>query len=415
MRKFFAFALTSIMALTMLSGCATAGAQVSPSATPEPEEVLTYDWDGDEDVNEVVSEGEDDGTQILLPYFISVTGTITEIHPIYRYEDGEALQTEDEFQVWLETETGTVVFNVDHHTFLLAEDRLEIGAEVVGFYDGFLPVMLIYPPHYHARVLAPVYSDEFRYSVDVNFITHVQEGPYMGEVSLTMGGSGRQIVLYIIQDGDNTEVVLQDGTPFEGGLTYLENRSVVFVRNDENDSNKIVVLFERAVHPIHYLTEEELAMIEAGEDGEGWHDGQGIGFDDSWSGGLQLTQEDLDIMWDNMLAPDAQIIVNGTALESAPAPFVNREVGAVMLPVAAVSEALGYNVVGEGAEVVIGPGIIFRVGVDDYFFARMAPVQLGAAPELHDGVLFVPMQFFYNVMPGVAYINYGHVIVNMGE
>jgi len=413
MKKYLTFGVSSIMALAVFSACSTAAAQPSPIATPPVPEVALVEDSVEDSIEDDVNQGQFDFPQVVFPNFIGISGTVTEIHPFYQYEDGEAIPVEGNFSVWLETEDGTVVFNVDHHTFLMMDDKPEVGKEVIGYFDGWLPVALIYPPHYHARVLAPEFSEEFPYSLHVSLVDSVLVGNadnYMpiGEVAISLDSEGGRPLLLVIED--EMEIILQDGTPFEGEIAYLENRSVVVVTNIEDNTHKIVVLFERAVHPIHHLTDEELAMIEGGiEGGDGFATNDSLV--DNWSGGLLLTQEDLDMLWSNMLDPDAQIIVDGTTLDSPPAPFVNREVGAVMLPVAYIAEALGYNVVGEGAEVVIGPGIIFTVGVDSYAFARMAPVQLGAAPELHDNVLFVPMQFFYNVLPGVAYIQDGHIII----
>jgi hypothetical protein len=135
------------------------------------------------------------------------------------------------------------------------------------------------------------------------------------------------------------------------------------------------------------------------------------GIDTSWQGGLQLTQEDLDIMWDNMLAEDVQVFVNGEVLEDIPAPFVNREAGFVMVPVAYIAEALGYDTYKlSDDELMVGRSMI-TIGVDSYHYNRMAPVELWAAPELHDDVFFVPLHFFGHVFPYAGYISDGHVFV----
>jgi len=41
----------------------------------------------------------------------------------------------------------------------------------------------------------------------------------------------------------------------------------------------------------------------------------------------------------------------------------------------------------------------------------MASVELGAAPELHDGVVFVPLHFFGSVFPYGAFIQDGDIFV----
>lgn len=130
---------------------------------------------------------------------------------------------------------------------------------------------------------------------------------------------------------------------------------------------------------------------------------------------LQLTQEDLDIMWDNMLNPETvQIFINGEAID-APTPFINREAGFVMVPVAAVAEALSYDVFGEGDEIMIGRGTSFTIGEDYYFYGRMAGIPLGTAPELHDNVVFVPLHFFGTIFPDEAYMADGDIFINNYE
>jgi hypothetical protein len=132
-----------------------------------------------------------------------------------------------------------------------------------------------------------------------------------------------------------------------------------------------------------------------------------------WGGGLPLTQEDIDIMWDNLFNPETvQVIVNGkhTAM---PTPFINREAGLVMVPVSYIVTELGYQVTGYGADITIGAGLsTFTLGEDSYYFARRAPQQLGAAPELKDGTLFVPLDFFNLVLNYSAYISYGNIYIH---
>ena len=371
MRKSVNF-LIALSGMIALSACTLAtevgGAQGTPMITLPPAETISY-----EPEEEPIAD------------FMSVSGTIQEINLLYEPSDDR--KEPGEYMVLIESNGSLTNFHVDHLTALFLDGEMEVGMAVTGFFDANMPMIMIYPPRHHARVLVSdsfgtVYVDRF----DADFVADSHP---------------LQLVI-----NESTEIMFQDGQAFEGELTELENRILaVFVESTADTSpalitpSMVVVLFERAVHPIHHLTEEELAGLDSG-----------FIEPDNWGGGLQLTQEDLDILWDNMLAPDVQIIVDGTVID-APTPFVNREVGMVMLPVAAIAEALGLNVVGEGADVVIGMGITFVEGIDSYHFGRRAAQQLGAAPELVDGVLFVPINFFHDVLPGAAYIMDGHVIV----
>jgi len=283
-----------------------------------------------------------------------------------------------------------VNFNINEDTVRLFDAIPEVGTTVTGFYNALMPMTMIYPPNHNAVVFAVqgtggIMVDRF------------------DEQFLSSDGS------MFIHISDNVTITLQDGTAFEGSHNDLIGRALVIEYGHmmysfpaQATPARIIVLFERAVHPIHYFTEEELAML----DGDGF-----IQPDSSWQGGLLLTEEDLDIFWSNMIDPETvQVFVNGEPVNM-PTPFVNREAGAVMVPVAYIAEALGYPVIGEGEELIIGRGSIITVGVDSYHYNRMASVALGAAPELHDGVVFVPLHFFGNVFPYGAFIQDGDIFV----
>lgn len=75
----------------------------------------------------------------------------------------------------------------------------------------------------------------------------------------------------------------------------------------------------------------------------------------------------------------------------------------LMVPLRAVSEALGYKIewnqdtyssdVTQGA---VWSGV--QIGKDHYAFGKMAPRELGAAPELKNDTTFVPVTFFTDIL-----------------
>jgi hypothetical protein len=338
---------------------------------------------------------------IDMPEFIKFTGRITEIRPFYDYIEDSEFVTEDKLFVTVESfdyEPITINFIVNDNTVRIWDGELEIDMVVTAFHESSMPAPLIYPAQHNARVFtseAAVYVSRF----DENW-------------------SSFDIPL-VINITDETEIIFEDGEVFEGDIEELHGRALATIiymfatpyRNAEDwrslaTPSKVIILFERAVHPILYLTEEEIAMID------------NLFTEDTienpasdWGGGLLLTPEDLEILWDNMIDPETvQVIVNGEVIDT-PTPFVNREAGFVMVPVGHIARALGMDVLGEGEEIMIGRGIHFEIGVDYYFFGRRAPQQLGAAPELHDGVIFVPLHFFGQIVPAVAYLDYGNVVI----
>ena len=54
----------------------------------------------------------------------------------------------------LRTEDGIVNFMVDSQTQIIDCRQLRTGMHVTAFYDGSLPVPLIFPPRYQARIIA---------------------------------------------------------------------------------------------------------------------------------------------------------------------------------------------------------------------------------------------------------------------
>jgi hypothetical protein len=305
-----------------------------------------------------------------MPAFMGFSGTIKDIIPADVYTEDGTLG--GRYYVDVENFDGaTTTFIVDANTAFLMVEELAAGMEVTGFFDASVPVDAIYPPQHHARAI----SSGMSYTVD----------RFVQSDFFDMDGAG-----FISSDGgtfvhisEDTEIRFEDGTLFDGDLSELENRifafSVGFLAMSfpaQAMPDEITILFETAVPPI-----------------------------------LELTEEDLAMSWELNFDPEtAQINVDNETI-SAPSPFLTENY-ALMVPAAYIAKALGYDVYGEGADIVIGRGITFQAGVDSYHYARMAPVELGAVPELRDGVLFVPLTFFGQVMPVSSWVSGGEIFVS---
>ena len=124
-----------------------------------------------------------------------------------------------------------------------------------------------------------------------------------------------------------------------------------------------------------------------------------------------LSPEDIETLWANMFDPETvQIIINDEAIE-APTPFTDAQAGTVMLPLVAIAEALGYTVVDEGEEVIVGPGTLVTAGVNSYHRGREAARELTTAPVIHEDAMFVPWEFFWEILSSTAYIEDGNIIL----
>ena len=162
-------------------------------------------------------------------------------------------------------------------------------------------------------------------------------------------------------------------------------------------------------------TEPTIVQEEDHEEPVVAHGGPEAGYTEAVAGGPAiLSPEEIDEMWAATIDPETvQLIVNGEVLD-APTPYTYSDGtgGTVMIPLVAVAEALGYTVVDNGEEVVVGPGSLVTAGVNSYHRGREAPIELSFAPVIQDGVMFVPWEFFQEILlTSVAYMEGGNVYV----
>ncbi|MDF2532618.1 MAG: copper amine oxidase family protein [Clostridia bacterium] len=170
---------------------------------------------------------------------------------------------------------------------------------------------------------------------------------------------------------DATKILMEDGTAFEGQLT---NRKLVIVYGVATKSipaqttpSKIVVLFEKA-DPV-------------------------IG--------------DVSTM---------DIVVNNKKIEAIAA-YMNEK-GAVMVPLRAIAETLGFDVIWNNEEqsVMLGKNISLKIGEDHYIYMKTAPIQLGNAPEIKEGKTYVPLNFFREVTRmNNAYVFESQIVIDNEE
>lgn len=291
-------------------------------------------------------------------FFGSFKGTVKEIRNFEGVEGSKFVLVEDE-------KGGMANFVVSKDTYFVNDAEIAVGSVITGFYEAGLPMIMIYPPQYQAKVIA-VDSEGQNIKVD-----RFDENLISQDNELKLNIS------------DKTEIILQDGKKFEGELA---NRMLVALYGPATKSipaqttpDKVVVLFERAVPPIHELTPEEKA-------------------------GLMGDVSTMDI------------VVSNKKIE-APAAYTDEK-GTVMVPLRAIAEGLELDVAwdGEQQSIRLGKGISLKIGEDNYNYMKTAPIQLGTAPVLVGDKTFVPLSFFREVARlNNAYVFEGQIVIDDNE
>ena len=298
-------------------------------------------------------------------YFSSFTGIVKEINDFEGVEQSKF--------VLVENADGQVAnLIVSEGTFFINDNEITVGSEVTGYFRANAPMPLIYPPQYNVSVIA----------VDLDEATIIK----VDRFDENLLSQDQSLLLNIT---DETQIITQGGQPLEEA--DLANRKLIVFYDVSTRSmpaitipNKIVVMYEIAVHPIATLDEEDLFNLD-----------DMMVFDVS--------------TWD--------IIVEGQVIEARA--FTNEE-GGVMVPLRVIAEALGFEITWEWSaverKVMLDGDISLSIGSTTYFNQGTA-LELPFAPELVQGTTtYVPLQFF-RIVAGMnnAYAFEGQIVIDNEE
>ena len=138
--------------------------------------------------------------------FLSFTGTITMINDFW-YPNKEGC-----YKIFtVENNEGLIVnFIIEPHTYFVDHFTANIGDEIEGYYDGDVPVALIYPPQYRALVINKI--SPFR---DV-MVSYFDENLLSSDKTLKLNIS------------NSTEIVLQNDQLF---TRSLQNHDLIVIYN----------------------------------------------------------------------------------------------------------------------------------------------------------------------------------------
>jgi len=203
-----------------------------------------------------------------------------------------------------------------------------------------------------------------------------------------------------ISIGEHTQILTEEGDLFKGE-TFANRMLVVFYGVEtmsipaQTTPWKVYVLYEKAV----------TLPIDADAPGISGIVPPIYEFEKPVPPIYHFTPEEIEAFF----PINGEIVIDGEIIE-APAPYYNN--GVIMLPLRAVAEKLGFEVVwdNETQGVRLGVAINLWIGKDEYHIARMAPLELGTAPELTDGFTYVPINFFRSVAKYDVYVFEGQVV-----
>ena len=231
MKKFITFALVLVV-MFVLAACSD---EPAPLIAPEPDDAYDVEEPADEhvygelyDAVEIIG-CELDAVDLDEEFFFEMDDL-----PVFGFWLGEVIEVvvDDSYPpiytFHLEGVGGSATFIADFNTFFLG-DIPEVGDYIVGYYLMDAPMIMIYPPQYNVSVIV---NGEFLGVAVDRFDDELVS--YDGFLKLNID--------------DNTEIILQDGEPFDGDLAHrklvvlygVSTRSIPA----QTTPDKIIVLFE---------------------------------------------------------------------------------------------------------------------------------------------------------------------------
>lgn len=293
--------------------------------------------------------------------FGTFTGEVKETRDFNDSDESQFISLENE-----DGEIANVILKGD--TYVINDSKIEEGSTITAFYDVDKPMIMIYPPQYTAEVITVKNEETENVNIKVDLF---DENLLSADNSLKLNVS------------DDTEIIFKDGSDFEG---KLENRKLAVVYDISTRS------IPAQTTPIKIIVLSEQIEKDNTEDAK---------------------KEDNENIND---VSSMDIVVNNEKIESENA-FYNEE-GTVMVPLRAISESLGFDVTWDNTTqgVKIGKATFINIGEDNYIYMKTAPIQLGTAPELVEGVTYVPLSFFKEVLKmNNAYVFENQIVVDNNE
>ncbi len=243
-------------------------------------------------------------------------------------------------KVFVEGKDGSpAYFMLSENTYFVDNIKIEKGVTITGFYESGKPMIMIYPPQYSIDIVSPVYEE-----------TNVKADKFDSQLI----SKDKQLKLNLSED---TEILWENNTQI-----YWLAKPTIKDLETVLANRKLIVFYTITTKSIPAQTTPSKIIV--------------------------LSQQIEDTI---------NITVNDKIIE-APKPYFNEE-GTILIPVRAISEALGYEASWNNDErsVQIGKEYSFKIGENSYYNGETS-VSLETSPIINGGITFVPLSFFKDVM-----------------
>ena len=293
------------------------------------------------------AEHTDGEAPLPIPHYLPITGTIVSVQDLDDSEGRYMASIED-------SDGNPAMLVITEETVFPFSDKYDVGDTVTGFYQANLPMIMIWPPQYNIAILVAGAPTDVFIKADRFFELDDYDGDYFFSTDGLFG----------FRVGDETEIILANGDNFE---------------NAELAGRRIVVIYDVSTRSIPELaTARKLIVL--------YEDAVPL------PGGLV-----------SLNISDMPILVDGAQI-TAPAAFLADDGVTVMVPLRAIAEALGYEVIWQGMATrsIVLTGEV-ELAIDSLVYhhingPRAAVVDSGPAPILLESVTYVPLHFFSRIL-----------------
>ncbi len=273
-------------------------------------------------------------------FYLSFTGTVKEID-----ETKEGIT-----KIFLEDKNGSpAYFILSESTYYVDDVKIEVGTDLIGYYESDRPMILIYPPQYSIDIVSPVKDENIK----------------ADKFDADLLSKDKLLKLNIAED---TEILWENDTQ----INWIKNPTLSEIETVLGN-RKLIVFYDVTTKSIPAQTTPNKIIV--------------------------LSQQEDDSI--------INILVNNEKIIS-PVAFINQD-GVAMVPIRAISESLGYKVTWNNDErsVEIDNEVSLKIEQNNYLNYEKTQIELETAPVIVNDHTYVPLSFFKEVLniKSVDFIN----------